>query len=217
MGIADLYRTAQRSFVAVVSGIGDDDWSRPVPCTPGWTVRDVLSHAAGVTIDVSEGNVEGAATDPWTAVQVERFRSVPVAELIERWDSLIDPVADALEAVGEHRPPLDCHSHEHDVRHALGRPGSRDSELIIWMSTLFADSAVGRPIEVAQPDGGSYRITGIGDPVELVGRERFDVVRSRLGRRSRDQVAGWAWSDPLTESELDSWFAFGPATVDIDE
>ena len=72
-------------------------------------------------------------------------------------------------------------------------------------------------IEVALPDGGSYRITGIGDPVELVGRGRFHVVRSRLGRRSRDQVAGWAWSDPLTESELDSWFAFGPATVDIDE
>lgn len=212
-----MYVTAQGSFVSTVSGLSDDDWATPAPCTPGWTVRDVLSHVAGVTIDISEGNVAGAATDPWSAVQVERFRDVPAFDLIARWNGLIEPVAAAIEAIGEHRPALDCHTHEHDVRQALGRPGRRDSELIHWMADRFASAAVGRPIIARLPGGGDYRIDGSGDSVELRGRPRFDIVRARLGRRSRAQVRDWQWSEALTDDELDAWFAFGPALDDIDE
>ena len=40
------YLAAQRSFVALARDLSADDWAAPVPCCPGWTVRDVLSHAA---------------------------------------------------------------------------------------------------------------------------------------------------------------------------
>ena len=119
MEIARLYRLAQTSFADLARTIAPDEWARPSPCTPAWSVRDVLSHAAGVTLDIVEGNVEGAATDPWTAAQVERWRDAPVDELLGRWDAAIDQAAAAIEMIGEGRPVFDCHTHEHDVRTAL--------------------------------------------------------------------------------------------------
>ena len=57
---AELYVAAQRSFVELVAPLTDDQWATPVPCNPACTVRDVLSHVAGVTADIAEGDVEGA-------------------------------------------------------------------------------------------------------------------------------------------------------------
>ncbi len=215
MQIARRYLVAQRSFVDLVEGLTDDEWATPVPCTPGWTVHDVLSHLAGVTIDVAEGNVEGAATEPWTAVQVDRWRTTPRSDLIATWNEQIGPVAEAIEAFGEFRPPIDCHTHEHDVRHALGRPGNRDSELIAWMAELFG--AFGRPVVVSLADGASMMIDGVGDQIALSGVTTFELVRSRLGRRSSAQVLSWNWSEPPTQTELDEWFMFGPSPLPIHE
>ena len=217
MEIAAAYREAQRSFVDLCADFTDEDWATPAPCTPGWTVRDILSHVAGVTNDVAEGNVDGAATDPWTAAQVERWRDAPVAEMIARWNEQIGPIAEALQAFGESRPPLDCHTHEHDVRQALGRPGNRDSELIEWIAERSAANSVGRPVEISFTDGTSTQVLGDGEPIGLSDVTRFDIVRSRLGRRSRAQVMAWTWSEPLTGAELDAWFAFGPTATDIIE
>jgi uncharacterized protein (TIGR03083 family) len=217
MDIAAAYLQAQRSFVDLVADLTDDEWATPAPCTPGWTVRDILSHVSGVTNDVTEGNVDGAATEPWTAAQVQRWRDTPVDEMIARWNEQIGPIAEALELFGEHRPPLDCHSHEHDVRHALGRPGNQDSELIRWMTTLFGESSLGRPIEVTFTDGSSLTSAGEGHVVQLSGVTRFDLVRARLGRRSLRQVRSWNWSSPLTDGELAAWFVFGPTEYDITE
>lgn len=217
MEIATAYRSAQRSFVSMCATFTDDDWASPVPCNPGWTVRDVLSHVAGVTNDIVEGNIDGAATDPWTATQVERWRGHPVDEMIARWNGQIDGVAEMLQAIGERRPPIDCHAHEHDVRHAIGRPGDRDSDLIRWISMMFAEGSVGRPVEVDFDGDGSMTIVGRGEPIGLRGVTRFELVRSRLGRRSREQVEAWAWTDPPTADELDAWFVFGPSPAPIEE
>lgn len=217
MEIARLYRDAQRSFVELIRTFDEDDWRVAVPCCPGWTARDVLSHAAGVTLDIAEGNVEGAATDPWTAAQVERWRDTSVDELLTRWDDAIDGVADAIEAFGEARPPLDCHTHEHDLRHAVGRPGNRDSELMRTATTLFGGRPVGRPVEVTFDDGSILTIPGEGSPVVLDGVGSFELTRSRLGRRSSAQVRSWRWYDQLTADELAAWFMFGPSPAPIDE
>jgi uncharacterized protein (TIGR03083 family) len=217
MEIARLYRDAHASFVELAGTFTDDDWLVPVPCCPGWAVRDVLSHVAGVTLDIAAGRVDGAATDPWTAAQVERWRDTSVGELMGAWNEAIDPVADAIEAIGEIRPPLDCHVHEHDVRHALGRPGNRDSELIAAAVGLFGGGSIGRPVEVVFADGGVLSTPGDGPTLTLTGVTRFDVVRSRSGRRSADQVRAWSWSAPVTDDELAAWFMFGPNAEPIEE
>lgn len=212
-----MYRAAQASFVELASSLSDDEWATPVRCTPGWTARDVLSHVAGVTDDIANGRVEGAATEPWTAKQVERWRGAPVDEMVSRWNAQIDAVADALEAIGERRPPLDCHTHEHDVRDAIGRPGNRDGELIHRIVEQFSIGWQGRPIEITFLDGSTTTASGDGEPFRLHGVTPFEVARSRLGRRSRAQVAAWDWSEPFGDDEFAAWFAFGPTAVDIVE
>ena len=217
MQIARLYRDAQRSFVEVAQDFTTADWNTPVPCTPGWTVHDVVSHVAGVTDDVLNGRVEGAATEPWTASQVERWRETPRAQLIAQWNDQIDAVADALESFGERRPPIDCHMHEHDVRQALGRPGHRDSEIVATIVQIFAADWDRQPIEITFVDGSAITTAGTGSVRRLVDVTPFDIARSALGRRSRDQVVGWNWSEPLSGADLDAWFTFGPSITDIVE
>ena len=215
--IAEAYRAAQRSFVGLCGELTVSDWATPVPATPGWTVRDVLSHVAGVADDIVHGNVEGAATEPWTAAQVERWRDAPVGEMIERWAAQVDQVAHALQAIGEGRPPVDCHSHEHDVRHALGRFGARNTALIRWIAERIEGNPIGRPVTIHVGDGEVLSIAGEGEPLELHGVDRFESIRSRVGRRSRAQVLAYAWSMPPTDDELDHWFVFGRSTHDIVE
>ena len=65
----------------VLEAAGPDVGSRPTPATPEWTVHDVLAHLVGVADDVLNGRLDGAATDPWTANQVDLRRKMTVAEL----------------------------------------------------------------------------------------------------------------------------------------
>lgn len=217
MDISDTYLTAQRSFVALCDDLTESEWRTSVPCTPDWTVWDVLSHVAGVSDDIVNGRVEGAATDPWTATQVDRWQHMPRAALIAQWNDQVEQAGAIVEAFGEARPPLDCHNHEHDVRHALGRPANRESEIIRWAVELFADVSVGRAVRVDFTDGGAVAIEGTGDPIELRDVSRFELMRARLGRRSRAQVAGYTWSEPPNDDLFGEWFVFGPSPLDIDE
>ena len=217
MEIARLYCDVQRSFVDLVADLDDDQWELTSPCTPDWTVREVLSHVVGVTVDIVDGNVEGAATDPWTAAQVERWADASVAELIERWNAAIGPAAAGIEAVAQPLPIFDCHSHEHDVRLALGHPGNRDSEAMSMIVDGLSRGDFGRPLTIVSSDRPTVVNEGTGEPIELTGVTGFEVARSRLGRRSRAQVAGWNWSEPVGDDVLDAWFRFGPTSVDIVE
>lgn len=209
--IARMYREAQRSFVDFFGSLEPSEWATPVPCTPLWTVRDVLSHVAGVTDDIANGRIQGASTPPWTAAQVERWRDAEVASLIEQWNSQIDGVADLIETFGELRPVFDCYNHEHDIRHAVGRPGQPQSSLDDMVARHFASVGVGRPLTVTFADGAELTLDGEGDPLSLDGITQYEFVRSRLGRRSRDQVAALGWSEPVDDAVLDGWFIFGPA------
>jgi hypothetical protein len=180
-------------------------------------VRDLLSHVAGVTDDLANGRLEGASTERWTAAQVERWRDADPAMLIDRWNGQIGAIAELLEKVGEFRPALDCCSHEHDLRHALGRIDNKSSEMIDVMAVHFATPPVGRPVAITFADGTTALIPGDGEPISVDGITQFEFVRSRLGRRTRDQVAGYTWSEPPSDELLSEWFAFGPAELPIVE
>jgi hypothetical protein len=217
--IAELYLVAVDSFIDLARTLDASDWSTQVPCTPAWTVRDVLSHVSGIPDDALAGRMDGAPGEAWTAAQVERNRSADVDELLARWTQQAPAFAEVIEQIGEGRPPIDCHSHEHDVRHALGRPGARANAIIEQPSFAAVDSPLRIVIEFAD---GSVDTTG--DPtspstVTLRGVTRFELFRSRLGRRSRQQVrdADWVGVDADIDVVLDRWFTFGPSDSPIDE
>ena len=221
-GIAELYALGHASFDEFARTLSDDDWLMPLPCTPVWTARDVLSHVAGIPDDAFAGRMEGAPGEAWTAAQVERNRHAGVDELLDRWSEHSSRFADMIESMGDMRPVFDLHSHEHDLRQALGRPGQRSS--LIVETAGFALASVGGVdvrLTVALDDG---RIIVSGDPdsavaVDLRSVTVFELFRSRLGRRGRGQVRSYDWtgSDVDIDTVLGSWFIFGPSLLPIDE
>lgn len=221
-GTASLYRFAQASFADLAASLTDDEWAAPTPCTPGWTVRDVLSHVSGVADDALAGRMEGAPGEAWTASQVERNRHLSVAELLDRWSGQASDFADALQSMSEERPPFDCHTHEHDVRQAIGRPGNRVNDIVeiaglgralvaedveVRLTVEFDD---GRAVVSGKPDAGEVGLRGV---------SRFELFRSGLGRRSRDQVCSYDWTGAGADiaAVIDQWFRFGPSPLPIIE
>jgi uncharacterized protein (TIGR03083 family) len=221
-GIAELYRLAHASFHDLAVTLSPDEWSTPVPCTPAWTARDVLSHVAGIPDDAVAGRMEGAPGEQWTAAQVERNRELPVDELLDRWAEQASAFADVIESMGETRPPFDLHSHEHDLRHALGRPGGR-SNAIVENAGYGLASVGGASVRVTiELDDGRVVVSGDTDGtsgVVLQGVSVFELFRSRLGRRSGEQVLDYDWTG--SEADIDAvlarWFNFGPSPLPIVE
>ncbi len=213
---------AMSSFVEFAHTLSPTDWATPVPCTPAWTVRDVLSHVSGIPDDALAARMGGAPGEAWTASQVERYRDVVVEDLLDRWVAQAPAFAETIEQMGERRPPFDAHSHEHDIRQALGRPGNRSSDVVV-AAALGLASIDDAPVElrVDRVDGVS---TTSGDPasdrlVTVTGLTSFEVFRSRLGRRSRGQVRRYQWTgdDADIEAVIDGWFVFGPSITPIVE
>lgn len=222
LAIASLYNDAALSFIEFARTLTSDDWATECPCTPGWTVRELLSHVSGVPDDGLAGRIDGAATDPWTASQVERNAHFTVDELLDRWLGQYELFGAAIESMGEVRPPFDCHTHEHDVRQALGKPGNRDSRIVqvgaertvLWLGdvpvSLTIDLGDGRHLAAGQADSAEE----VGVPLD-----EFEIFRSRLGRRTRDQVRAYPWTGSALgiDTLIDGWFTFGPSDLPIHE
>jgi uncharacterized protein (TIGR03083 family) len=220
--IETLYLDAQRSFVEFTRHLTDDDWATPVPCCAGWTVRDVLSHVSGIPDDAMAGRLDGVASPEWTASQVERNRGCTVEELLDRWSAQSPIFASVLGSGGDDRPPFDCHTHEHDIRHALGRPGNRDSTIVQAAAERLVaqlNESHSLVVEIAPASTDGTEPSRPAHSVSLSAVTDFEIFRSRLGRRSLQQVEQYAWSGPVERiaAVIADWFVFGPTTVDIVE
>jgi uncharacterized protein (TIGR03083 family) len=196
----------------------------PVATCPQWTVKDVLAHVTGVCADVLAGNIEGAATDPWTAAQVEQRRERTVDELLAEWEEVGPPVAQMADQFGPagHQLLFDLTTHEHDLRAALGRPGARDVEAVAdglrFVTTgLVAGAIDGRglaPLELVT-EAGTFTV-GSGDPAPVrVEASAFELLRALSGRRSEAQIRAYAWSDD--PSPYLPAFVGGPFTMPADD
>jgi hypothetical protein len=218
-GLAERYLFAVESFIELARSLDDAAWATTVPCTPDWTARDVLSHVSGIPDDAAAGRMDGAPGEAWTAAQVERNRSFRVGELLERWAEQAPTFAELIEQIDQYRPPIDCHSHEHDIRQMLGAPGSRSN--VVVDQALFSEVDAPVAIAIEFEDGSTVNTgdAGAETAVTLRGATRFELFRSRLGRRSRQQVRSYDWhgSDADIEAVIDRWFSFGPSPAPIVE
>ena len=182
----------------------------PVPACPDWSVHAVLSHVTGVCADILSGNVAGAASDPWTAVQVEARVGVPTEKVLAEWDDVGPKVAATLDDFPEpygDQVIADLTVHEHDIRGALARAGARD--------TANVDRALSfLTVNFVTPRCEELGLTPIDQAVDI---SRFELLRALTGRRSATQIRGYPWrsgNDPDAYFQL---FGLGPFTVRSDD
>jgi uncharacterized protein (TIGR03083 family) len=203
----------------LVAGLGADDVNRTVPCTPQWTVRDLLSHLVGGPADIVAGNLDGAATEPWTQAQVEARRGHSVAQLLDEWSGLREAVEGVCRTGQVPAISMDVLTHEQDPNGALGGPHLADADALQFAANGFAARAVkiskdaGLALELTDGEGWS-----MGEPggATLIA-SKFELIRVMAGRRSAAQVLAMDWlGDPTPY--LDHLSPFGPlGNVDIDE
>jgi uncharacterized protein (TIGR03083 family) len=223
MDLAGIYAETRGRIVDLVRGLSPDELVTTVPATPEWTVRDVVGHLTGVCADVMEGRLEGAATPPWTAAQIDARRAKSLEEVLAEWDERSPAIEAMLAGSGMAVNALvaDVVTHEQDIRSALGRPGARDSAGMDAALQIFAGGldarlrAQGRP--AIRIDAGSQEwVLGEGDPAATLATNSYDLTRALIGRRSRAQVAAMGW-DGDSEPFLDVFAGFPMSETDLAE
>jgi len=217
--IGDHYRASRQRLTRLLGDAAAVDWATPVPACPGWDVHDVVAHLTAVVVDANAGRLTGPPTPDETAEQVARYRSTPPEALLADWESGAPAFEQAITALDIWPAAIDVGSHEQDVRGALGRPGARDSALVVEAARgLVAGLDCGATLEVTFIDaGGTVRSAGGAPVTHALRATAFEVFRLRMGRRSRDQVAALDWSPPPSDAVLDGLFVFGPAVAPVIE
>lgn len=200
-----LYGAARARIGELVSRPTTDP-DLPVPATPRWTVHDVVAHVSGVAADGTSGNMAGAPGEEWTAAQVQRSATRSIAELLAEWEGtgqLMEGFLSSPAGVNASAAVMDIHTHEADLRHALGLPLEVPVDFLAWAGE-------------AMRDGFAEAVAAAGLPPVEVTAPDVEWFRGRLGRRTDAEVRAFEWSaDP--GPYLDSFFIFGRAEQSLGE
>lgn len=195
------------------------------PATPEWRVRDVVAHLAGVCDDVSNGNMDGVASDAWTNAQVATRADWPIDQLLDDWDEHAQKVEAVINDLGPASGQMlaDASTHEQDIRGALGVPGGRESDATA-IGVDWGLRAIGGRLKAqglgtlrVEHESGSTEV-GKGEPVTTLRASRFEIGRALAGRRSASQVQALDWDGPLDPAQLNLLpELFPPPTADLIE
>jgi uncharacterized protein (TIGR03083 family) len=224
--VGTLYGGGRARITELVRDLEDRQLQTTVPACPGWTVKQVVSHLSGVCADIIGGRLEGVATDPWTAAQVDARRDWPIQKVIEEWaefGSQCEAICDQFGGA-EVQWMSDLITHEHDVRGALGRPGDRNSESLKvafeWLAGRFGETLSARnvpPLRFVTAEGDEV-VAGEGEPAATVKGSRFDLFRALTGRRSHGQLLALDWEgDAAAYAQAFEWGPFTPASAPLEE
>ena len=194
---ANAYHELRLRTSDLVRATDPDAMDAIAPATPEWRVRDLLAHLVGVTADATNGRLEGVATDPWTAAQVDARRDASIADLLAEWDDYGAQFEGALEALPSAiggQAVFDAVTHEADMRHALARPGERtcDGVAISFEFCCLGRTAGGLPALRVVTERGET-IAGTGDPIATLTTSQFEFIRASSGRRSAAEIAAYEW------------------------
>jgi uncharacterized protein (TIGR03083 family) len=115
--VAAMFEAEQVAFESLIRGLAPEQWELPSLC-PGWTVRDVVVHAAFHTHRAGLRETFGS-TEKYTALLVEREHADTIDGLIA-WFASPAPTS----ARGNKVNVCELVIHQEDVRRALGSPRS---------------------------------------------------------------------------------------------
>lgn len=165
-------------MIAFLRELPEEIANNTVPHCPSWTIQETVSHMVGVPDALLMGDFEGIASDEWTQRQVERHRGLSLSALADKWEEQADEFLPMLLQIPQ--PSLsqmvfDVVSHEHDVRHAVGQPGNRDSAAVAVGAAFMKNIiAMRKNLDVSTME--NWQIS------------TFEVLRILGGRRSLEQI-----------------------------
>jgi len=215
--LGSLYASSRWRITDLLTTMAPDTGEVSCPATPAWCVHDVVAHLRGVTEDVRTGNLEGVATDPWTAAQVDRHRGDSMPMLLDEWATDAAPFEEFLSGphgAGGARAVLDVHTHEVDILAAVGVRHPLPSEFSEWVLPLVTgglfEGCAGAglaPVRIITDEGDTV---GPDDAPVSLRVSRFELFRGMTGRRSPVQVAAWDWGGADPAPYLAHFFVLGP-------
>lgn len=200
--LVEAYRQTVQAVIDLGYGCRDEDFARETDC-PGWTLRDQISHVAGVEsrlAGIAERRVE-VPDHPWLrsdtareierSVELRRSQSGPqvVAELQRllptRLEQLGRPgLTEETEVEGPFGPmPLgrlltmrvnDVWCHEQDIRGALERPGNLDSPGAAQFTSTVLEAFARRIHRLALPVGTAVIVESTGPVTARAGVRMID-------------------------------------------
>jgi len=199
----EIYEDTRVRLTAFVRQLGDDDLARPVPACPGWSVRDIVAHLAGLAADLPAGRTEGMATPEWTARQLEERVGRSLDELLDEWAEHAPALGRLLAEMTRVVPPVvDIVTHEDDIRAALGAPTALDSVGFDYALQAYVMALDYRLRKKQLPAlrvraGDEEWEVGEGEPTITLTTTPYDLFRTLSGRRSEAQVRADDWDgDP---------------------
>jgi len=172
------YLEFRHRVVSLIREIPESQATLSVPLCPDWEVSSVISHMVGVPEDILAGRMEGVTTDAWTQAQVDRHEGESLPQLA---DALLATAVE-FDVVLPHIPSptnsqmvMDAVTHEHDLRHAIGRAGAQDS--------LAVNVALGWLLNMVEA-----KAPGLAQVLLDSEVSHYELMRSLTGRRSVEQM-----------------------------
>lgn len=208
------YRLARLRMCDLLADSPEDVAGLRVPTCPAWDVHDLVAHVAGIASEIVRGNPPGEDSQAWVDAMIDTRRSIPLSGLLEEW-AKFGPIFEEMAAETRRLAvPLsyDTVVHEHDLRHAIGRPGARDSsgvmaamEVGVWLMTNDLDRR-GFGSVVFRAGGrnwacgsGAVRLELDLDRADLAVPPVWELLRLTGSRRSLAQAERLPWKGDFRE------------------
>src|SRR5688500_2177974 len=95
--LADLYDQIRNDLSELVAGLAPEELEKPAPATPGWTIKNVVTHLAADAICVAAGDFPReffeafgeasavALVNDWTARQMREREGRSLEDLLQEW------------------------------------------------------------------------------------------------------------------------------------
>ena len=235
--VVDLYEQLRNDISELVSGLEPDALERPVPATPGWSVRDVVAHLAADATYAIRGDLPRqffeafgesdavALLNDWTARQLEERKDRSLQELLHEWGASGNDLAAMMRAekpwpddslvFADRVLVTDAAVHQQDIFGALGIDRDRDSAPIkVALSGYIAVMGwrlASAGLSALRFDVGDKAYTaGDGDTGATVHATRFEFFRAMSGRRSPEQIAAYDWDgDGDADAYIPYFYPYG--------
>lgn len=222
--LSAVYDGIRKELSELFGGLSKEDLERPVPATPGWTVRDIATHLTADATCTINGDFPKAffenfgqpdaiaEVNAWTARQIEERRGRSIEDLLAEWEKSSITLTSMMRGetewpdivpFGDRVLITDATVHQHDVYGALDKQGDRASAGIKLGSSGYVAMLGFRLTAAEDPKclkvdaGDKSWIVGGEEPDATVRASRFEFFRALSGRRSPEQIRAYDWTgDP---------------------